>query len=283
MKKIVSKAIQKYQRDGILKLVSDGTPYLKNIILDNYYLNKINILLYRQKVLMNRSVIEKPLEPIYVNPQNIEYSLLESNQTTYNRTNHNPIPHTIKMEKAGFKKQEYGTVLSRDWDLYKMRHKDEIIFRGLYNHLVEGQPFCETEYGYIKNLQIKLNMRSPSLNEFYDNKISSLIESLETNGYIPVQELYNDPSKIDNLDEVDINIGRNGELISNSKSHHRLSLAKILDIEKIPVVVIVRHSDWQDIRTEVKQANSFDELNKKAKNNIHHPDLKFLINYEIPE
>jgi len=238
----------------------------------------------RNNMLRGNSLVQNPLNPINVDPKEIKYSLLESSQTTYNRREKNPIPHTIKMEKAGFRKQEYGTVLSGDWDLYKMRQKDEIIFRGLYNHLVENKPFVETEYGNIKNLQLELfdNNKYSSIHDYYDIKINELMKSMKKNGYMSIGELYNDPDPIDNLDEFDIVIGRSGELISNSRNHHRLSLAKILDIDRMPVIVIVRHADWQDKREKARQANNFDELSDDTKGYINHPDIKPLIDYEIP-
>lgn len=273
MRSLLPKAMSIYRKDGSLKLMSEIISFTKS---------KFSKWWYRKRVLNQRRVVQRPLQPITVDPKQVKYSLLESDQTTYNRRDNNPIPHIIKMEKASFKKQEYGTILSGEWDLYKMRHEDEIIFRGLHNHLVDNQPFDETEYGYIKKMQIELGIQNPSLREFYYNKIFSLIKSLETNGYLSIQQLYDDPKLMDNLDEFDINIGRNGELISNSRNHHRLSLAKILNIDKMSVIVIVRHSNWQAIRKEVRQANSFDKLSNKAKKNIHHPDIKPIVDYDVP-
>jgi len=48
-------------------------------------------------------------------------------------------------------------------------------------------------------------------------------------------------------DESMVNIGRNGRFIFDD-GRHRLMLAKIMDIDEIPVRVLVRHKDWQNIR-----------------------------------
>ncbi len=41
-------------------------------------------------------------------------------------------------------------------------------------------------------------------------------------------------------DEITVNIGRDGDLLFNNGAH-RLSIVKILDIEKIPIRIVVIH------------------------------------------
>jgi len=73
-------------------------------------------------------------------------------------------------------------------------------------------------------------------------------------------------------DEIIVNIGRNGDLLFDN-GRHRLSIAKILNIEKIPVRILVRHEKWQKFRDElVKYIN--DHLDGESLYELPHPDLR---------
>lgn len=82
--------------------------------------------------------------------------------------------------------------------------------------------------------------------------IDRLYHNIKQNGYIGKVEQSkrgaNDYPYMSHIrNNVLIDIGRDGEPRFVT-SRHRLSLAKILDIEQIPVVVLVRHIDWMDQR-----------------------------------
>src|SRR5690606_14953008 len=49
------------------------------------------------------------------------------------------------------------------------------------------------------------------------------------------------------LDEVRVRIGRGGELLFEN-SIHRMVLSRILDLDSIPVVVTIRHAEWDGLR-----------------------------------
>lgn len=67
-------------------------------------------------------------------------------------------------------------------------------------------------------------------------------------------------------DEVVVNVGRDGELLFVD-GKHRLSLAKILQIEEIPVRLLVRHKQWQQ---------TIDRLFLSDDGGLEHPDLEEL-------
>lgn len=76
---------------------------------------------------------------------------------------------------------------------------------------------------------------------------------------------------------ITINIGRNGELIFNNTAHNRLAISKLLSFDKIPVLVVVRHSEWESIRGEIRQADDPDGLSSKATKFLDHPDIQSCI------
>ena len=55
--------------------------------------------------------------------------------------------------------------------------------------------------------------------------------------------------------------------------NHRLAIAKVLELSEIPVLVRVRHSVWQQIRDEVRKADSLYDLDYQTRSHLSHPDL----------
>ena len=74
------------------------------------------------------------------------------------------------------------------------------------------------------------------------------------------------------LAEIQVDIGRDGEVIQHN-GRHRLWMAQHLDLDEIPVCVIVRHEQWQDLRDEIASATSVDELSDRARRHLDHPDM----------
>lgn len=121
--------------------------------------------------------------------------------------------------------------------------------------------------------------------------IESLYCNIKKHGYMAQRELLNkDKMNYDDVagehgsissfpkpefHEICINIGRDGNLIFDD-GRHRLSIAKTLNVEKLPVRVLVRHKKWQKIRVEVANADEKNELSEAAKDNLHHPDIRDL-------
>ena len=65
-------------------------------------------------------------------------------------------------------------------------------------------------------------------------------------------------------DEITVDIGRKGELLFVD-GRHRLCIAKILNLDAIPVFILVRHQKWFEKRERIYQTNNFDS--------VQHPDI----------
>jgi len=72
--------------------------------------------------------------------------------------------------------------------------------------------------------------------------------------------------------EVRIDIGRSGEPILDD-GRNRLIIAKILDIDSIPVRVLVRHEQWQDVRHTIAEFSRHEALPDDVRTHLGHPDL----------
>lgn len=66
------------------------------------------------------------------------------------------------------------------------------------------------------------------------------------------------------LSEVCVDVGRTGELLHVCGTH-RLVLAKLLDLDRIPVTILVRHPDWMAYR---------DRIHERGPPFPSHPDLR---------
>jgi len=108
-------------------------------------------------------------------------------------------------------------------------------------------------------------------------RLDSLFDDIKNSGYLTNKEIWleKDRTKI-KPDDIAVNIGRNGEFIyENSK--HRLSIALILELEKIPVRIVVRHEKWQKKRDKIAKLDSNDSIPEGIRNHIDHTDIKNLI------
>ena len=108
------------------------------------------------------------------------------------------------------------------------------------------------------------------------NDIEQLYQYIASEGYKTQSALaQEDDIPIEASDwthEVQVNIGRSGEFILDD-GRNRLILAQILDVPKIPVRVLVRHKQWQEIRKDIHN-NGFSEKYEEFRD---HPDLQDVI------
>lgn len=80
-------------------------------------------------------------------------------------------------------------------------------------------------------------------------EVDALYESIATTGCHSYRQLLEDRGalKMNFLEclreEICVDIGRKGELLFVD-GRHRLSIAKLLDLDRVPVVVAVRHAEW---------------------------------------
>lgn len=184
----------------------------------------------------------------WINPDEIKYMQLESSQTpTKFRHLYNKIP-IHEPDKARFNPYRYsGAVLGGDWDMYVKPHKYDRVYRGLKKHITESVPLLQTEYGY----QYKLRSDTYQNKEWLKNenhRTKGLINSIKKNGVRSRYELgslnQTDPPYLQKPQwGITVNIDRNGEYIFNNTAHNRLALAKIFEVDEIPVTVVVKHSD----------------------------------------
>lgn len=190
--------------------------------------------------------------------------------------------------------QKWGRVRGGDWDRATARVEETTDYRGIYSHFVDGVPWEDTAKWerYVRRLdrgetpkgcatREELRRRLERVDEIYDR--------IRAEGYRSQRDLWEaDPDgqralfykwgrTIDpRLDEVTVTVGRDGRLFHRGRANHRLTIARLLDLEEIPVLVRTRHAGWQAIRDELRAAASIDGLSEEAREALDNPDLRDL-------
>ncbi|QZA89082.1 hypothetical protein K0C01_02695 [Salinarchaeum sp. IM2453] len=192
--------------------------------------------------------------------------------------------------------RDIGLVAGGSWDQSDQKFCEETIYdspephitvySGLRSRFENGKPWEQTEF--IQHILDRLEDEQSvwhgckSKQDVLSRcaKLDKLYNIIKENGYQSRRELLNEDNdhlrytpKLNPMrfyykyDEVVCNLGRDGEFLFVG-GHHRLSIAKILDIDRIPVRIFVRHKEWQ------QKLDRHSE--EKTNENFGHPDLKNL-------
>lgn len=150
-----------------------------------------------------------------------------------------------------YDKYEPGSVVGGDWDQQTKPFSDSIYYRSLKQRFDNGEPWESTPIYKSacnrppKNYYHGCETPEEVLNRL--NYLDEIYESIKQEGYKSQRELRKQESvtgtKPPELDEIRINVDRNGEPVFDD-GRHRFAMAKLLDVDQIPVIVIGRHRDW---------------------------------------
>lgn len=170
-------------------------------------------------------------------------------------------------------KHRFGTVRDGAWDLRRQppidttydgtppelyladRFEETVLHRSLRNRFREDVPWEETAFveaateivsdgGTVWN-----GCQSVADIERTCWAVDRLYESMQRHGCLSYRELLQRESALDVdflqclKNEIVVDVGRDGELLFVD-GRHRLSIAKLLGIDRVPIVVLVRHERW---------------------------------------
>lgn len=183
---------------------------------------------------------------------------------------------------------EFGTVVDGDWDENSIPFEEHPVYRAISRRFEEGVEWEATELyrTYRRRLEEgdpywRCTTRS-ELNDYFDG-IDELHRRIREEGYRSQRELLrerpdtareaNSDAPHPALNEIAVNVYRDGGMGKSWSGTHRLSVAKVLDVETIPVVVRTRHADWQAVRNAIRQADSREDLSPEIRAQLDHPDL----------
>lgn len=181
-----------------------------------------------------------------------------------------------------------GYIRDGDWDQDRKEVTDFELYNAMFDYFKMGKDWEETSIVEIANDVIEnkghwwgcetveevLNHRCKKLEDLYND--------IKQNGYKSQGEINkihdrkkHTPESYIPL-EVLVNIDRNGEILFYT-GHHRMSIAKLLDIEQIPVMVMGRHEEWQRVREKIGGKREVESEFSGEYEISNHPDLQDLL------
>lgn len=239
--------------------------YIFNSFLDKNRFFKLlvssiydRVFLLQEKLKM-KSYKKRPNQKniIYINPKKIHY---RQNTDYFNFKKDQNIYRVRFIEPLfGFVFKNKSRIFDGDWDqLENLKIVTELVhYTSFHQHFKKNVPWEETQYYklqlekisegslYYYNSKEDLNLKFKNFDELYENikmyGYKSQKELIQLYGFYDKMGRYSKIRKID--DEVSIAIGRDGKPILFD-GVHRLVIALLLSIKKIPVNVNILHSEW---------------------------------------
>jgi len=261
-----------------MSLLKEGFVFVKQCVLRWHITARTSYNRHRHK-----SKYPKRDELLHVNPRKIDYLITPNFRQQLD--------------------EDATHLLGGDWDIREINKEimlsswrehagDRIVvpvenyglLKSARAHFTEGRPWEETEiYTWlVNNTELWEGSRYESQKRIDESlrQFDELYKSIEERGYLSQRESYKkseqkqlESESTPELEEVVVNIGRDGRLIFED-GRHRFTAAYVLGVEEIPVRVLVRHQKWQKIREEVNDVDSIEKLSTKARRARGHPDLK---------
>lgn len=257
--------------------------YLKGVF--KYVKKRLSYFISGLKNRFIHETVDNPNQLIWVSPAAIDQRLVASEQTDLNifeKIKEEALP-LYDLELGAFDpRRDTGRIMSGDWDLRKKPYDGEILFESYNQRFNQAATWEDTAY-FRKGAKILENggilYGCRSLEEFKSRRLAyveKLYYDIKDNGYSTQSKSANKDERSKGIyHEISVNIGRNGELIyNNATGNNRLALSKVLKLEKVPVLVVVRHKQWelQKKRIRLNKPSDIDErLVEQVRN---HPDFQ---------
>lgn len=236
--------------------------HIKRFLKKNDFVRKIFVPIYRSLKFIKRNIYSEIkdwlLAPNLPNPEKIYWI---NPKTIIYHTNYRPDTHPQIEDRVFDMSRQRGAVMDGDWDLPTYKFEDLAVFKAFKTRIKENKSWTETLFyqNLLKDInQGYIRFSCANESELADRfqALDSLVDSIKNNGYnwnkdiISKKKTLNSKKNIRGGDEVTVNIGRNGEYLFQN-GRHRLAIALLLEIEKIPVQVLVRHKDWIRLRNKL--------------------------------
>lgn len=269
------------ERDGLRRALrlSIRTVYRR------YVAERIALIRYhRSRLTGSSSAIAHPFNLLWVSPAEIEYvtdvdyqtnRLLDPSDQTYCEATSEDSEFHRYVERGSFKPhRDLGCVVGGTWDTERTEFEDLHVYTAMEEHFKEGVPWTETAYFQmmVERIENGYEQRSCATPEAYAERCSSfdeLYDAMEQHGCVPKRFILGSFT----FDEICVNVGRSGGLFFNTDGHHRLSIAKVLGLDSVPVLVVARHEQWQAKRERLASARGDGTLRDIDPVLLDHPDM----------
>ncbi|PSQ38257.1 hypothetical protein BRD13_07490 [Halobacteriales archaeon SW_5_70_135] len=178
-----------------------------------------------------------------------------------------------------------GQVRGGDWDTPAecRRLADSRTYEGLLQRFDEGRPWEDTAYHEWVRERFGSEGGFRGLQDFAEHDsdwfehVDELYESVDDGYRTNRGELYDDPTDLEYVHETDpvAPVGRDGDVVW-TEGFHRLTLARVAGVERVPALITWRHEAWQATRDAVAEAVADDaeEPTDGLDASADHPDLR---------
>ena len=201
----------------------------------------------------------------YLDPKKIKYCTKNSKFCDYTQYSLNRNHTHAGNDRGVFYENKDGLVriINSDWDKPGIEFKRLLEFVALKNHYSGKQKWRNSRFAsrlkkYIRSLIINKSFLKKLFKEFKDyfNNTSFLYKNIKVNKLIEVREkiidnlfesiskngIYPFTNKIGKkkfINNISINVGDDCKIYFNNRGHHRLAIAKIINLKSIPVKLTV--------------------------------------------
>lgn len=173
-----------------------------------------------------------------------------------------------------------GDTLPGDWDLEvsDTPFDETVTYRGIADRQ-QGKEWEDTIYFPFAQRRAKFALEKGRITEdqveaaVLDRlrETDELYESIKTDGYQTQEEL-----EVDKLpNEIRVAIRRDGRYLFID-GRHRLAVARLLGLERVPVFVVARHPEWDAFRNFIVSFIQHEKRGGRVYQQIDHPDLRDL-------
>ncbi len=195
--------------------------------------------------LLHRRYDPEDLAPIWVSPDEITsltggYERRESGHLDYVPRFK---PKEARWESLPYEAEvPYGAVRAGEWDREREPFSKLLMYRGVQERFEQGFDWEET--AYYRGLRDRFASESRSESRSKElamdrcERLETVYETIRSEGYRSQRALNGNP-----LHEITVNVARDGELLYNCEGRHRLSVAKVLGVDRIPVLRLVSHPE----------------------------------------
>ncbi|MBV0925216.1 hypothetical protein KTS45_13505 [Halomicroarcula limicola] len=271
---LLTKSIDKFRRDGLSGLTIGGVYFGRQKMR-----NQIGKITYRYYHCGQTDADDDRI--LWIDPRTIKYAFADRlSSQEYGR--HFEIAH----RSACHQYAEFGDILTGDWDRQRVPITEYTEWKLIMSMIDEKIPFEQTKYynacldRFQRGAEIWGCQSEAELKERI-KYLDHLKQSINSDGYKrnnePDGAIGTESLGPSTHDEITVDIGRDGTFLHFTNGRHRLAIAYLCNIPKIPVLVRVRHEQWQAIRDEFRQRRSLSDLSEQARKFVGHPDLEDLI------
>ena len=254
-----SRALEKLREDGVLALVSSAIR-----------LNSMRV--YRRVRIRKNQFLA-----------NVRYDAVADPYKIVNISS-SRISKYLKTYPGVGKWDHWGGVENGEWDRMDTIPIEETPhYQAFTEHFCRGTPWEKTciidhKANYvIENLQLPYEgcetrdeLREHYI-EYHKKHYNDLYRDINEHGF---QAVPRENSGVREYDVPEMVIGRGGDFIFRGNGHNRVAIAKVLELDEIPVYIYMRHSQWQEIRDDIYNNG----LSEKYEELHDHPDLQDILN-----